>query len=153
MVSDVSTGSEFQGTTFHLQRTLKNCSLYAVMPSRDKFLVLGQFPEMCLWSLSPLCFAEEDSAWQIFLRIDLKKGKAFPLQAQRVGRGIALLFHDRSTRRWWVVCSMPRPQFTPRKDQIPIVQEPGWAPGPVWTGGKSRPHRDLILDHPACSQS
>ena len=23
----------------------------------------------------------------------------------------------------------------------------------VWTGGKSRPHRDSILDHPACSQS
>jgi len=23
----------------------------------------------------------------------------------------------------------------------------------VWTGGKSRPHRDSIPDHPACSQS
>ena len=26
-------------------------------------------------------------------------------------------------------------------------------PGPVWTGGKSRPHRDLIPDRPARSQS
>ena len=26
-------------------------------------------------------------------------------------------------------------------------------PGPVWTGGKSRPHRDSIPDRPARSQS
>ena len=32
-----------------------------------------------------------------------------------------------------------RPYFTPGKDPVPIVQEAGWAPGPVWTGGKSRP--------------
>jgi hypothetical protein len=29
---------------------------------------------------------------------------------------------------------MPRPLFTPRKDPVPIVQEAGWASGPVWTG-------------------
>ena len=65
-----------------------------------------------------------------------------PGVAQRVGRGIALLFHNRSTRRGWVVSSTPRPHFTPGKDPVPIVQEAGWAPWPVWTGGKSRPHRD-----------
>ena len=27
----------------------------------------------------------------------------------------------------------PRPYFTPEKDLVPIVQEAGWAPGPVWT--------------------
>ena len=41
----------------------------------------------------------------------------------------------------------------PRKDPVPILQEAWWAPEPVWTGGKSRPHRDSILDHPARSQS
>ena len=71
--------------------------------------------------------------------------------AQRVCRGIALLFHDRGTGRWWVVSSTPRPHFTPGKDPVPIVQEAGWAPGPVWTGGKSRPHRDSISDSPARS--
>jgi len=76
-----------------------------------------------------------------------------PSVAQRVGRGIALLFHDHGTRRGWVVSSTPRPHFTPRKDPIPVLQEAGWAPGWVWSGGKSRPHRDSILDHPACSQS
>ena len=73
--------------------------------------------------------------------------------AQRVGRGIALLFHDRGTRRRRVVSSKPRPHFTPGKDPVPILQKAGWAPGPVWTGRKSRPHRDSILDRPARSQS
>ena len=52
-----------------------------------------------------------------------------------------------------MVSSRPRPQVTPGKDPVPILQEAGWAPGPVWTGGKSRPHRDSIPDHPARSQS
>ena len=59
--------------------------------------------------------------------------------AQRMGRGIALLFHDRGTRRGWVVSSKPRPHFTRGKDPVPILQEAGWAPGPVWTGGITRP--------------
>ena len=73
--------------------------------------------------------------------------------AQRVGRDIALLFHDRGTRRGWMVSGTPRPHFTPGKDPVPIVQEAGWAPGPVWTCGKSRPYRDSIPDRAASSQS
>ena len=49
-----------------------------------------------------------------------------PGVAQRVGRGIALLFHDWDTRRWWVVSSTLRPHFTPGKDSVPILQEAGW---------------------------
>ena len=40
---------------------------------------------------------------------------------------------------------------TPGKDPVPIIQEAGWAPGPVWTGGTSLPHRDSIPDRPASS--
>ena len=85
----------------------------------------------------------------------VKKGKVIPLQDQcgPEVRGIALPFHDRGTRRGWVVSSTPRPHFTPGKDQISILQEAGWVPGPVWTGGKSRPHRDSIPDRQARSQS
>jgi hypothetical protein len=50
-----------------------------------------------------------------------------------------------------VVSSTPRPHFTPGKDPVLIVQEAGWTPGPVWTGGKSRPHRDSIPERPAHS--
>jgi len=71
-----------------------------------------------------------------------------PGVAQRVGRGIALLFHDRGTRRGWVVSSTPRPLY-PGEDPVPILKEAGRVPGPVWTGGKSRTHPD----RPARSQS
>ena len=60
--------------------------------------------------------------------------------AQRVGRVIAPLFHDRGTSRGWAVSSTPRPYFAPGKDSVPILQEVGWAPGPVRKGGKSRPN-------------
>ena len=58
-----------------------------------------------------------------------------------------------ATRRRWAVSSTPRPHFTPGKDPVTILQEAGWASGPVWTGGESLPHRDSILDSPARSQS
>jgi len=76
-----------------------------------------------------------------------------PGVAQGVCRVIALFFHDRCTRREWVISSTPRPHFSPGKDPVPILQEAGWAPGPVWTSGKSCPHLDSILDRPARSQS
>jgi len=46
-----------------------------------------------------------------------------PGVAQRVGGGIALLFHDRGTRSGWVFSSMPWLHFTPGKDPVPILQE------------------------------
>jgi hypothetical protein len=50
-----------------------------------------------------------------------------------VSRGIAVSFHDLGTYGGgW---SAPRPgRFIPGKDPVPIAQEAGWAPGPVWTG-------------------
>ena len=45
----------------------------------------------------------------------------------------------------------PRPHFTPGKDPVPVLQEARWATGPVWTGGKSRPHRYSIPDRSAPS--
>jgi len=74
--------------------------------------------------------------------------------AHRGSRGIALLFHDHGTRRGWGVSFTPRPLFTPRKDPVPIVQEAGWAPGPVWTGAKNlAPTGIRSPDCPARSQS
>jgi len=89
----------------------------------------------------------------IYIYVLVKWSHYRPGVAQRVGRGIALLFLDRGIRRGWVVSSTLRPYFTPRKDPVPILQEAGWAPGPVWTGRKSRPHRDSISNRPARSQS
>ena len=69
-------------------------------------------------------------------------------------RGIALLFLYHCTRREWGVSVTPRPLFTPGKDPVPIVQEAGWVPGPVWTGAENlAPTRIRSPDHPARSQS
>jgi len=74
--------------------------------------------------------------------------------AHRGSRGIALLFHDHGTRREWEVSATPRLLFTPGKDPVPIAQEAGWAPGPVWTGAENLALTGIRSpDHPARSQS
>ena len=57
-------------------------------------------------------------------------------------------------RRRWVASSTPRPHFTPGKDPVPIVQEAGWALGPVWTGAENLATTGIRTpDLPARSQS
>ena len=73
--------------------------------------------------------------------------------AHRVSRGIALPFHDHGTRRWWGVSVTSWPFFTLGKDQVPIVQEAGWAPGLVWTSVENlAPTGIRSPDRPAHSQ-
>jgi hypothetical protein len=50
---------------------------------------------------------------------------------------------------------MPRSDlFAPEKDPVPIVQEAGWASGPVWTGAEYlAPTRIRSQDRPTCSKS
>ena len=49
---------------------------------------------------------------------------------------------------------MPRPHLTPRKDPVPILQEAGWASGPVWTGAENlAPTGIRSPDRPARRQS
>ena len=80
------------------------------------------------WRFSPAPPEEECSTVNTTLR-KVNCSRYRPCVAQRVGRGIALLFHDRGTRREWVVSSTPRPHFTAGKDPVPILQEAVWAPG------------------------
>ena len=50
--------------------------------------------------------------------------------------------------------SRPGRSLPPGKDRVPIVQEAGWAPGPVWTGAeKLAPTGIRSSDRPARSQS
>jgi hypothetical protein len=49
---------------------------------------------------------------------------------------------------------MPRPLSNPGKDPVPIVQEAGWAPGPVWAGAENlAPAGIRSPDRPARSKS
>ena len=51
--------------------------------------------------------------------------------------------------------STPRPgRFTPGKDPVPVVQEAGWAQGPVWTGAENLALTGIRSpDRPARSES
>ena len=74
--------------------------------------------------------------------------------AYRGSRSTALLFLDHEGRKGWGVSVTPRPLFTPGKNPVPIVQEAGWAPGPVWTGAENlTPTGIRSPDRPARSQS
>jgi len=101
------------------------------------------------------CLCTDILLFDSYQYLEGNKGKVIPLQApcgRNMGRGVAVLFHDCGTRRRWLVSSTPRPHFTRGKDPAHILQEAGWAPGPVWTVGKPRPHRDSIPHRPARSQ-
>jgi hypothetical protein len=132
-------------------------------------LHIGQHKTSVLMNISQWKVTEQCSLWHATLVVCIYsshyklKVKCTLVQALRLctgrtahrgSRGIALPFHDLSTRRGWGVSIMPRPLFTPRKDTVPIVQEAGWAPGLVWTGVENlAPTRIRSPDRPACSQS
>jgi hypothetical protein len=51
-----------------------------------------------------------------------------------------------------VVSVTARPHLTLGKDPVPIVQEDGWASGPVWTGAENLAHTGIRSpDRPARS--
>ena len=72
-------------------------------------------------------------------------------QALRLSRGTALLFSRIFGTRWgWGVSPTPRPLYP--RERPGTHYTGGWVdPGPVWTGGKSRPHWDSVPDRPARS--
>jgi hypothetical protein len=82
----------------------------------------------------------------LVIKVKVKWSSYKPGVALRLGRGMALLFHDRGTERGWVVSSRPQPQFTPGKDPVPILQEDGSgrAENLVPTGIRSRTVQPIV---------
>jgi hypothetical protein len=88
--------------------------------------------------------------WDCIQALRLSTGRT----DHRGSRGITLPSYDHGTRREWGVSITPRPLFTPQKDPVPIVQETGWAPGPVWTGAENLTTTGIrSLGRPARSHS
>ena len=133
----------------------KTTSVNVAFTSRNYFTLNSMAQEIYTVSSSNIIYLLSLVALPYYkqIKVKVKWSRYRPGVAQRVGRGTALLLHDHGTRRGWVVSSTPRPQFTPGKDPVPILQEAGWALGSVWTGRKFRPHQDSIPDRPARSQS
>ena len=73
--------------------------------------------------------------------------------AHRRSRGVTLLLLDHGTKGVKGQRHAPTALY-PREDVVPIVQEAGWAPGPVWTGAENlAPTGIRSPDRPARSQS
>jgi hypothetical protein len=54
---------------------------------------------------------------------------------------------------WWVVNARPRPLYPLERAPVPIVQDSGWAAGPVWTGAENvAPTGIRSPDRPARSE-
>ena len=103
-----------------------------------QFLYFPSFPLLCCLNCTPV------------QALRLCTGRT----AHRGRRGIALLFIDHGTRKGWGVSVTPRPLFTSEKDPVPIAQEAGWAPGPVWAGAENlAPTGIRYPDRQARSQS
>jgi hypothetical protein len=56
------------------------------------------------------------------------------VSTQTGARDLALPILKLGSKRWWVVSAMTRPSYSLEKDPLPIVQDAGWASGPVWMG-------------------
>ena len=71
-----------------------------------------------------------------------------------MSRVTVLPFHDHGTRRGWSQRHAPAALY-PGNYTVPIVQEAGWAPGPVWTGAENLapPTGIQTPDRPTRSQS
>jgi len=53
-----------------------------------------------------------------------------------------------------VVNATPRPPYPRERDPVPILQEAGWAAGPIWTGAENFAHTGIRSpDRPAISES
>jgi hypothetical protein len=123
-------------TLYELEQGFTFACLHKVLLATPiNFIKLTSIPVGCLWVLFDL-----PSFLVLYIKVKVKVTIVQALRlytgrtAHRGSRGIALLFHDHGTGRVWGASVTPRPLFTPGKDQAPIVQEAGWATGPVWTG-------------------
>jgi hypothetical protein len=87
----------------------------------------------------------------------LVKGKGHPITGHEGSRGgvEVSLYSCSASALGGDGWSAPRPgRFTPGKDPVPIVQDAGWAPGPVWTFAKNLASTGIRSpDCPARSQS
>jgi len=83
--------------------------------------------------------------YPLYRRLDGPQGRSGQVQKILPPTGIRSPDRPARSQSLYRVSVTPRPLFTPGKDPVPIVQEAGWAPGPVWTGAENlAPHRDSI---------
>ena len=155
------------GKTHSLCRHIRRCwqrELSDIDPDYQsrRFWLLRKKINKCFVSVPLLCCKPSVllSAlfWDFTVKVKCTLVQALRLctgrTAHRGSRGIALLFHDHSTRRGWGSVSRPGHSLPLGKTRCPLYREAGWAPGPVWTGAENlAPTGIWSPDRPAHSQS
>ena len=87
--------------------------------------------------------------WSMLNKYIKKKGRT----AHRRSSGIALPFHDQRHQKGVRGQRHAPAAFYLGKEPVPILQEAGWAPGPVWTNAKKlAPTGIRFPDRPGRSQ-
>ena len=140
-------------TAFYGRRSYLNCM-------DDKFCTVSTVS--WIWHVTKIKRSEDSYLVSEFHMVKAKV-KCTLVQALRLcrgrtahtgSRGIAPHFLDHDTRRGWGVSVTPRPLSIPGKDPVPIVQEAGWFPRPIWIDAENlAPHQDSIPGRLACNQS
>ena len=81
-----------------------------------------------------------DQSTQLLVSLSTLKGKIHHRTGHEEPEGDKTYNSTRSLTSAQDLGGWSRPhssRFTPRNDPVPIVQETGWAPGPIWTGGQN----------------
>ena len=109
----------------------------------------------CLYcTFTYLCAFGGFSIIHIYIYVKVKWSPYRPGVAQKVGRGIALLFHDRGTRRGWLSGQQHAPAVLYSRERPGTHFTGGWVgPRAGLDGRKISPHRHSIPDRPARNQS
>jgi len=91
-------------------------------------------------------------------KVKVKWSRYRPSVAQRVGRGIALLFHDRGTRRGEWPAARPGRTLPPGKTRYPFYRRlgglqgrSGWAENVVPTAIRSRTVQPVVSRYTSCA--
>jgi hypothetical protein len=88
--------------------------------------------------------------WQVKVKFTLEQA----MKAQKRSRRIAILFLY--SRRWQYVGGQrhARPLYPRESERVPVLQETGWSPGPVWTSAANlEPTEIWSPDRPDRSES
>jgi len=93
-----------------------------------------------LSSLIPIQLHQLYNPTTVKVKVKVKFTLEQATKAQKGSRGTALIsFFNLGTRWGWMVNTTPWPLDPQKGELVPIMQEAGWAPEPVWTGAEISP--------------
>jgi hypothetical protein len=91
--------------------------------------------------------------FELIGKVKVKFSLEQSMKVQKRSRGITVLF-NLGVRWRWVINTMPQPLHTLERDLLPVLQEAGQTPEPVWASEKNLARTGIRFpDCPVCSES